>query len=90
MEVLKPPPRNEKQIIKDARNSGMFIKDVPSKRAAFVRHSEILQQNAEVRAMQDRKRNMQESQRTHGLFQDFGRSGCINNSAFKNFSPPNE
>ena len=42
----------------------MFIKDVPSKRAAFMRHSEILQQNAEVRAMQDRKRNMQESQRT--------------------------
>ena len=42
----------------------MFMKDVPSKRAAFMRHSEILQQNAEVRAMQDRKRNMQESQRT--------------------------
>ena len=64
MEVLQPPPRNEKQIIKDARDSGMFMKDVPSKRAAFLRHSEILQQNAEVRAMQDRKRNMQESQRT--------------------------
>ena len=67
MEVLNPPPsqvRNEQQIIKDGRNSGMFMKDVPSKRAAFMRHSEILQQNAEVRAMQDRKRNMQESQRT--------------------------
>ena len=72
MEFLKPPPsqdRNEKQIIKDARNSGMFIKDVPSKRAAFMRHSEILQQNAEVRAMQDRKRNMQESQRTQMDYQ---------------------
>jgi len=63
MEVLKPP-RNEKRIIKDARNSGMFMKNVPSKRAAFMRHFEILQQNAEVRAMQDRRRNMQDAQRT--------------------------
>ena len=52
MEVLKPPPRNEQQIIKDARNSSMFMKSVPSKRATFMRHYEILQQNAEVRAMQ--------------------------------------
>ena len=64
MEVLKPPPRNEKQIIKDARDSGMFMKSMPSKRAAFMRHFEILQQNAEVRAMQDRRRGMQDAQRT--------------------------
>ena len=64
MEVLKPPPRNEKQIIKDARDSGMFMKGVPSKRAAFMKHFEILQQNAEVRAMQERRRNMQDAQRT--------------------------
>ena len=63
MEVLTPP-RNEQQIIKDARNSGMFMKDVPSKRAAFMRHAEMMQQNAEVRAMQDRRRNMQDAQRT--------------------------
>ena len=64
MEVLKPPPRNEKQIIKDARDSGMFMKSMPSKRAAFMRHVEIMQQNAEVRHMQDRRRAMQDSQRT--------------------------
>ena len=64
MEVLKPPPRNEKQIIKAARDSGMFMKSMPSKRAAFMRHFEIMQQNAEVRAMQDRRRNMQDAQRT--------------------------
>lgn len=70
MDVLKPPlslskiDRNEKQIIKDARDSGMFIKSVPSKRAAFMKHFEILQQNAEVRAMQERRRNMQDAQRT--------------------------
>ena len=46
MEVLTPP-RNEQQIIKAARDSGMFMKSMPSKRAAFMRHFEILQQNAE-------------------------------------------
>ena len=64
MESLKPPPRNEKQIIKDARNSGMFMKSMPSKRAAFMRHYEMLQQSAEVTAMQLRRRNMQDAQRT--------------------------
>ena len=64
MEVLKPPPRNEKQIIKDARNSGMFMKSVPSKRQKFMRHAEIMQQNAEVRHMQDKRRAMQDAQRT--------------------------
>ena len=64
MELLKPPPRNEQQIIKAARDSGMFMKSVPSKRAAFMRHAEIMQQNAEVRHMQDRRRAMQEGQRT--------------------------
>ena len=64
MEVLKPPPRNEKQIIKDARDSGMFMKSMPSRRAAFMRHAEIMQQNAEIRHMQERRRAMQDSQRT--------------------------
>jgi len=64
MEVLKRPERNEQQIIKDAKNSGMFMKGVPSKRAAFMRHFEILQQNAEVRTMQERRRNMQDAQRS--------------------------
>ena len=63
MEVLTPP-RNEQQIIKAARDSGMFMKSVPSKRAAFMRHAEIMQQNAEVRHMQDRRRAMQDAQRT--------------------------
>ena len=69
MEVLTPP-RNEQQIIKAARDSGMFMKSVPSKRAAFMRHAEIMQQNAEVRAMQDRRRAMQDAQRTQ---QDYER-----------------
>ena len=64
MEVLGPPPRNEQQIIKAARDSGMFMKSVPSKRAAFMRHFEIMQQNAEVRHMQERRRAMQDGQRT--------------------------
>ena len=42
----------------------MFMKSMPSKRAAFMRHFEILQQNAEVRHMQDRRRSMQDAQRT--------------------------
>ena len=63
MEVLTPP-RNEQQIIKAARDSGMFMKDVPSRRAAFMKHFEILHQNAEVRAMQDPRRVMQDGQRT--------------------------
>ena len=61
---LQSPGRNEKQIISDSRNSGMFLKPVPSKRAALMRHFEILRQNAEVRAMQERRRSMQEAQRT--------------------------
>jgi hypothetical protein len=63
MEVLTPP-RNEQQIINAARDSGMFMKSMPSKRAEFMRHFEILQQNAEVRHMQDRRRAMQDGQRT--------------------------
>ena len=70
MEVLEPPPRNEKQIIRDARNSGLFMKSMPSKRQAFMHHAEIMQQNAEVRAMQMRRSAMQDAQRTQ---QDYER-----------------
>ena len=63
-ELLKPPPRDEQRIIRDARSSGMFPKDRPSKRAAYMRHFAVMQQNAEVRAMQERRRALQEAQRT--------------------------
>jgi hypothetical protein len=63
-ELLKPPPRDEQRIIRDARSSGMFMKDRPSKRAAYMRHFATMQQNAEVRAMQERRRALQEAQRT--------------------------
>ena len=62
--LLEPPPRNERKIIKDAQQSGMFPKGGPSKRAAFMRHFGMMQQNAEVRAMQERRRGLQEAQRT--------------------------
>jgi hypothetical protein len=48
----------------EAQRSGMFPKSGPSKRAAFMRQFGMMQQNAEVRAMQDRRRGLQEAQRT--------------------------
>lgn len=42
----------------------MFLKDRPSKRAAYMRHFAVMQQNAEVRQMQERRRALQEAQRT--------------------------
>ena len=61
--LLEPAPRDEQRIIRDAQRSGMFPKDGPSKRQAFMRHFAMMQQNAEVRAMQERRRSMQEAQR---------------------------
>ena len=85
MEVLKPPPRNEKQIIKAARDSGMFMKSMPSKRAAFMHHAEIMQQNAEIRHMQERRHAMQDSQRTQ---LDYER--ILGDQAFAHVPPPDE
>ena len=62
--LLKPPPRDEEKIISDAKRSGMFPKGMASKREAFMKHFAMQQQNAEVRAMQERRRGMQEAERT--------------------------
>jgi hypothetical protein len=62
--LLEPPPRDERRIIRDAQMSGMFPRGMPSKRAAFMRQFGLMQQNAEVRAMQERRRGLQEAQRT--------------------------
>ena len=59
--ALNPPPRDEQKIIMTAQRSGMFPKGGPSKRAAFMRHFAMMQQNAEVRAMQERRRGLQEA-----------------------------
>ena len=62
--ALQPPPRDEQRIIRDARASGMFMPSGPSRRAAYMRQFERMQANAEVRAMQERRRALQEAQRT--------------------------
>ena len=61
--ALNPPPRDEQKITMEAQRSGMFPKSGPSRRAAFMRHFAMMQQNADVRAMQERRRGLQEAQR---------------------------
>ena len=62
--LLEPAPRNEQQIIRDAIRSGMFLNSAPSTRAALLRHVEMMEANAQVRAVQERRRAMEESKRT--------------------------
>ena len=61
---LVPIPGNEEQIIRDARRSGMFLESGRSTRAALAKHMETMEANAQVRAVQERRRAIEEAQRT--------------------------
>ena len=62
--AFKPLPRDEEDIIREARKSGLFLSSGPERRAAYIAHFARMQANAEVRATQERRRAMQEAQRT--------------------------
>ena len=62
--ALQPPPRDEQRIIRDARASGLFIPSGPSRRAVYMAQYERMHANEQVRATQERRRAMQEAQRT--------------------------
>ena len=62
--LLEPAPRNEQQIIRDAIRSGMFMSSAPSTRAALLRHIQTMEDNARLRAVQERRRAMDEAKRT--------------------------
>ncbi len=62
--AFEPVPRDEERIVRDGRKSGMFPKQSASKRAALMRHFATMQANAEVRALQERRRYQQDAQRT--------------------------
>ena len=62
--AFRPLPRNEADIIHEARKSGMFMLSGPSRRAAYMAQYERMHANEQVRATQERRRAMQEAQRT--------------------------
>ena len=62
--MLEPPPRNEQEIIRDAIRSGMFLHSAASTRAALLRHIQTIQANAQLRAVQEQRRAMDEAKRT--------------------------
>jgi len=61
--LLEPAPRNEEQLIRDALRSGVFMKSAPSSRAALVKRMEVMETNAQFKAVQERRRAMEESKR---------------------------
>ena len=62
--LLEAAPRNEERIIRDALRSGVFMKSAPSSRAALLKRMEIMETNAQFRVVQERRRAMEESNRT--------------------------
>ena len=62
--LLEPPPRNEQEIIRDEVRSGMFLQSAASTRAALLKDAEQMQANAQVRAVQERRRAIEAAQRT--------------------------
>ena len=59
--LLEPAPRNEEQLIRTALRSGVFMKSAPSSRAALMKRMEVMETNAQFRAVQERRRTMEES-----------------------------
>ena len=57
-------PRNEQQIIRDAIRSGMFMQSAASTRAALMKHVGMMEANAQLRAVQERRRAIDEAKRT--------------------------
>ena len=61
--LFQGPPRNEAQIIQAALRSGDFFRDAPSTRAMLVRRMERMEDNARLRAVQERRRGMEAARR---------------------------
>ena len=61
--LLEPAPRNEQEIIRTALRSGVFMKSAPSSRAALMKRMEMMEANAQLRTVQERRRAMEESKR---------------------------
>ena len=61
--LFEAPPRNEAQIIQAALRSGDFLRDAPSTRAVLVRRMEQMEDNARLRAVQERRRGMEAARR---------------------------
>ena len=57
--LLEAAPHNEERIIRDALRSGVFMKSAPSSRAALLKRMEIMETNAQFRAVQERRRAIQ-------------------------------
>ena len=62
--LLEPAPCNEERIIRDALRSSVFMKSAPFSRAALLKRMEIMEASAQFRAVQERRRAMEESKRT--------------------------
>ena len=62
--MLDPPPRNERKHIRDALRRGVFLNDAPSTRADLINRTELMEANAQVPVVQDRRRAMDEARRT--------------------------
>ena len=71
--LLEPMPRNEQQIIRDAIRSGVFLQSAPSTRAALLKQVQMMEANAQIRAVQERRRAIDEAQRTQ---MDYDRKLC--------------
>ena len=61
--LLEPAPRSEKRIVGDALRSGVFMKSMPSSRAALLKRMEIMETNAQLRLVQERRRALEDSKR---------------------------
>ena len=61
--LLEPAPRNEQEIIRTALRSGAFLQSAPSSRAALLKRMEVMEANAQLRTVQERKRAMEDSRR---------------------------
>ena len=62
--LLEPPPRNEQEINRDAIRSGLFLHSAASTRAALLKHVQQMETNAQVRAVQERRRAIEAAQMT--------------------------
>ena len=73
-------PRNEAQIIQAALRSGDFLKDAPSTRAMLMRRMERMEDNARLRAVQERRRGMEAARRTQDDSSACSRTCCTSAS----------
>ncbi len=67
--LLEAPPRDDAKIIQAARSSGLFLRDAPSTRAALVRHTEQMEDNARLRVVHERRRGMEEARWAQGDYE---------------------